>query len=127
MILRKRKGKVAPLSIDEPLEMAEGEMEPLQIVDWCCMPEEELMSAETRQYLNQAVEMLPHSLRTVFLLRDIEGLSTRETAEVLELSETAVKTRLSRARLRLREILTGYFRDRMVESMPIFGVDGDEE
>lgn len=127
MILRKRKGKVAPLSIDETLEMAEGEMEPLQIVDWCCMPEEELMSAETRQYLNQAVEMLPHSLRMVFLLRDIEGLSTRETAEVLELSETAVKTRLSRARLRLREILTGYFRDRMAESMPIFGVDGDEE
>lgn len=121
MILRKRKGKAVPLSIDEPLEMAEGEMEPLQIVDWCCMPEEELMSAETRQYLNEAVEMLPHSLRTVFLLRDIEGLSTRETAEILELSETAVKTRLSRARLRLREILTGYFRDRMAESIPANG------
>ncbi len=121
MILRKRKGKAAPLSIDEPLEMAQGEMEPLQIVDWCCMPEEELMSAETRQYLNEAVEMLPHSLRMVFLLRDIEGLSTRETAEVLELSETAVKTRLSRARLRLRENLTGYFLDRMAETIPANG------
>jgi RNA polymerase sigma-70 factor (ECF subfamily) len=118
MILRKRKGKAVPVSIDEPLKLAEGEMEPLQIVDWCCMPEEELMSAEARLYLNEAVERLPDSLKVVFLLRDIEGLSTRETAEVLDLSETAVKTRLSRARLRLREYLTDYYRNRMTDSMP---------
>lgn len=118
MILRKRKGKQVPVSIDEPLDLAEGEMEPLQIVDWCCMPEEELMSAEARQYLKEAVEELPESLKVVFLLRDIERLSTRETAEVLDLSETAVKTRLSRARLRLREDLTGYYRNRMEDSMP---------
>lgn len=118
MILRKRKGKQVPVSIDEPLDLAEGEMEPLQIVDWCCMPEEELMSAEARQYLKEAVEELPESLKVVFMLRDIEGLSTRETAEVLDLSETAVKTRLSRARLRLREDLTGYYRNRMEDTMP---------
>lgn len=118
MILRKRKGKAVPVSIDEPLELAEGEMEPLQIVDWCCMPEEELMSAEARQYLKEAVDRLPESLKVVFLLRDIEGLSTRETAEVLDLSETAVKTRLSRARLRLRDYLTSYYRNRMADSMP---------
>ena len=121
MILRKRKGKAVPVSIDEPLNMAQGEMEPLQIVDWCCLPEEELMSAEARQYLNEAVEMLPQSLKVVFLLRDIEGLSTRETADVLDLSETAVKTRLSRARLRLREYLTDYYRDRMADIIPTKG------
>jgi RNA polymerase sigma-70 factor (ECF subfamily) len=70
------------------------------------------MSQEARQYLDAAVEKLPHSLRVVFLLRDIENLSTLETAEVLGMSETAVKTRLSRARMRLRETLSGYFGER---------------
>lgn len=107
MLIRKRRAEV--ISIDEPAENSEGEQEPLQIVDWCCLPEEELMSSEGRAHLDQAIETLPHSLRVVFLLRDIEGLSTRETAEVLNLSETAVKTRLSRARLRLREELSAYY------------------
>ena len=97
------------VSIDEPVETEEGEQRPVQIVDWCCMPESELMSQEARQHLDEAVERLPHSLRVVFLLRDIEDLSTAETAEVLGLSDTAVKTRLSRARMRLREDLSVYF------------------
>ena len=111
MLRRRKKGFV---SIDEPLEMEDHEQEPLQIVDWCCMPEEELMSVEARAYMDKAVEALPPSLRTVFLLRDIEGLSTQETSEVLNLSEMAVKTRLSRARMRLRELLTGYYGERML-------------
>ena len=77
------------------------------------MPEEELMTGEALDYLKQAVTELPESLRVVFLLRDIDGLSTRETAQVLDLSETAVKTRLSRARLRLREMLTVYYGEQM--------------
>ena len=101
------------VSIDEPLETTEGEQEPVQIVDWCCLPEDELLSAEARAYLDRAVDNLPHGLRVVFLLRDIENLSTRETAEVLDISETAVKTRLSRARLRLREDLSYYYSERM--------------
>lgn len=112
MILRKH--KVDLVSVDEPQAGGEEEQEPLQIVDWCCMPEDELMSAEARQALDSAIDRLPVSLRLVFVLRDIQGLSTRETAEVLDLSEMAVKTRLSRARLRLREDLTGYFGDRMI-------------
>ncbi len=52
-----------------------------------------------------------------FILRDIEGLSTRETAEVLDISETAVKTRLHRARLQLREILTFYYKERLPETV----------
>ena len=118
MLRRRKKGFV---SIDEPLEMEDHEQEPVQIVDWCCMPEDEMMSVEARAYMEQAVDALPPSLRTVFLLRDIEGLSTQETSEVLNLSEMAVKTRLSRARMRLRELLTEYYGERMVRRQPAEG------
>jgi RNA polymerase sigma-70 factor (ECF subfamily) len=111
MLLRKRKN--IPLSIEEPQETEMQIEEPAQIVDWCCMPEEEMLSSEARAYMDQAIEQLPPSMRTVFVLRDIEGLSTEETGEVLNLSEAAVKTRLSRARMRLRELLTAYFGEKM--------------
>jgi RNA polymerase sigma-70 factor (ECF subfamily) len=111
MLIRRKHPEV--LSIDEPIETEEGEQEPIQIVDWCCLPESELLSEETREKLDAAVEKLPERLRVVFLLRDINDLSTHETAEVLGLSDTAVKTRLSRARLRLREELSAYFGERM--------------
>jgi RNA polymerase sigma-70 factor (ECF subfamily) len=119
MMLRRRKHVY--ISIDEPVEQADEYQEPLQIIDWCCMPEEELVSAEARAYMDKAVEALPYSLRVVFLLRDIEGLSTRETGEVLNLSETAVKTRLSRARLRLRELLTEYYSERLLNQSTVEG------
>jgi len=110
MVLRRKHPDI--VSIDEPLETEEGEQEPVQIVDWCCLPENELLSEESRGRLDEAVQKLPESLRVVFLLRDINDLSTHETAEVLGLSDTAVKTRLSRARLRLREELSVYFGER---------------
>ncbi len=116
MFLRRNKQFI--ISIDEPDETAEEEQEPLQIVDWCCLPEEELMSTESRKYMDKAVQALPHNLRVAFLLRDIEGLSTQEAAEALNLSETALKTRLSRARLRLRELLSGYYGERMQSQFP---------
>lgn len=116
MFLRRNKQFI--VSIDEPDETAEEEQEPLQIVDWCCLPEEELMSTESRKYMDKAVQALPHNLRVAFLLRDIEGLSTQEAAEALNLSETALKTRLSRARLRLRELLSGYYGERMQSQFP---------
>lgn len=109
MVLRKKRPDM--ISIDEPVETEEGEQEPRQIVDWCCLPEDELMSTESRAYLDRAITALPENLKVVFLLRDIEELSTQEVAEVLNLSETAVKTRLSRARLRLREDLSSYYAD----------------
>jgi RNA polymerase sigma-70 factor (ECF subfamily) len=107
MLLRKHKPEL--VSIDEPLETMEGEQEPVQIVDWCCLPEDELMSKEARDHLSEAVDQLPERLRVVFILRELEDLSTEETADVLGLSETAVKTRLSRARMRLRQDLSVYF------------------
>lgn len=120
MVLRRR--KINPLSIDEPDNSAQEEQEPMQIIDWCCLPEGEMMSTEARKYMDSAIDKLPYSLRVVFLLREIEGLSTKETADVLNLSETAVKTRLSRARLRLRELLTEYFGEIMSKRAPVKGV-----
>jgi RNA polymerase sigma-70 factor (ECF subfamily) len=117
MMLRRRKH--VTISIEDPQDSSDQDQEPLQIIDWCCMPEQELISAEARAAMDRAVDLLPDSLRTVFVLRDIEGLSTLETAEVLNLSEMAVKTRLSRARMRLREQLTTYFGERMTRRQSI--------
>ncbi len=111
MVIRRKHPEV--VSIDEPIETEEGEQEPVQIIDWCCLPESELLSVETREKLDEAAQKLPERLRVVFVLRDINDLSTHETAEVLGLSDTAVKTRLSRARLRLREELSAYFGERV--------------
>lgn len=112
MTLRRRKPQ---FSVDENPDDGEEDQLPLQLSDWCCLPESEFVSAEAKKLLDQAIQQLPDSLRLVFLLRDIEGLSIKETGEALNLSETAVKTRLLRARLRLREKLSDYFGERLRE------------
>ena len=104
-----RRKRPETISFDVPSVYDTEPQEPLQIVDWCCLPEDEFLTSEGRSRLDEAANRLLTSMRVVFILRDIEGLSTRETAEVLEISEMAVKTRLSRARLRLREDLSEYF------------------
>ena len=113
MLVRRKQPDQVP--IDEDPGDSEDEIQPVQIVDWCCLPENELLSGESRKFLDRAIDQLPPTLRVVFVLRDIEGLSIRETAETLNLTETAVKTRLLRARLNLREQLSGYFGERLLE------------
>lgn len=108
-LMRLRKHQLPTTSIDEPIQNEEGDQIPRQLVDWTARPEEILLTGELRSVLNAAAAALPETLRGVFTLRDIEGLSTAETAEVLGLTETNVKVRLHRARLALRERLTGYF------------------
>ncbi len=120
MALRKRKFKT--VSIDEPVDDDEPLQAPVEIVDWCCLPEHEMMSSEARTHLDLAIDMLSPALRAVFVLRDIQGLSTQETADVLGLTEEAVKTRLSRARLKLREVLSEYYGERLRRR----AVEGDE-
>jgi RNA polymerase sigma-70 factor, ECF subfamily len=115
MLLRKK--HLDTVSVEGPEDGGNENQKPIRIVDWCCLPEEELMSVESMNMLNKAVEKLSSNLRLVFVLRDIEGLSTRETSQVLDLSETAVKTRLSRARFQLREDLSAYFGDRLEEQI----------
>lgn len=107
MATRRRKGNL--VSIDAEIDMGEGETNPVEIEDWCCRPEVETMDAELRREMDKAVAGLPEKLRIVFQLRDMEDLSIRETAQVLGLTDSAVKTRLLRARLILREELTHYF------------------
>ncbi len=77
--------------------------------DWSQRPDEQLQSEEMRKHIQHSVDALPDGLRTVFLLRDVEELSTEDTAEMLGLSVPAVKTRLHRARLALREAIGRYF------------------
>jgi RNA polymerase sigma-70 factor (ECF subfamily) len=110
MLLRKRKPQQAVMEIDREDEEVE---EPKEIVDWCCIPEPELMTLETRKKLEEAASHLSEGLRAVFLLRDVEGLSGEETAAILNVSVDVVKTRLLRARLKLREELSVYFGERL--------------
>ncbi len=112
-LMRLRKKQPETTSMDEPLELEEGDSLPRQFVDWSSVPEDKLLSVESRRVMDRAVAELPEGLRIVFILRDIEGLSTQETGEALELSESAVKTRLHRARLALREKLSAYFAERL--------------
>ncbi len=112
-LMRLRKKRPNTVSVDEPVELDAGDNLPRQLVDWSSMPEEALINNESRQVMDEAVTELPESLRIVFILRDIEGLSTAETGEVLGLSEGAVKTRLHRARLWLRDRLSAYFAERV--------------
>jgi RNA polymerase sigma-70 factor (ECF subfamily) len=108
-LMRLRRSEPEQVSVDEPIERDDGEMMPRQFFDFCCLPEDDLLREEAREQMKQAIEDLPPTLRSVFVLRDIEGLSTAETAEALDLSESAVKSRLMRARLKLREQLSRYF------------------
>jgi RNA polymerase sigma-70 factor (ECF subfamily) len=108
MKLRKRKSD-RTVSLDEPVQ---GEAEDLvrEIAVWEETPESNYSQEEMRRILDEAVESLDPIYRTVFVLRDVEELSTEETAAALDLSIPAVKSRLLRARLQLREKLTQFFR-----------------
>lgn len=108
-MMRLRRHRVLTESLDETRETEDGELAPRQLVDWTAVPDRLLLGRELRDVLSAALATLPESLRSVFVLRDIEGLSTAETAETLGLTETNTKVRLHRARLALRERLTGYF------------------
>ncbi len=114
MMIRKRRPETALTDL-APEDSETGDDTPVNLTDWCCLPEEEFLNAEARLHLDQAVQRLPGTLRIVFLLRDIEGLSIEETGQALRLSETAVKTRLLRARLRLREDLSKYYGERVAQ------------
>jgi RNA polymerase sigma-70 factor (ECF subfamily) len=115
MAVRRRKPQA--LSVEEPNPDDESDSQEMEIVDFCCLPEGELLSAESRQALDQAILHLPDSLRVVFVMRDIEGFSIQDTAEALGLSENNVKTRLLRARLRLRQELSVYFGGKLKEEV----------
>ena len=108
MKLRKRKARPT-LSLDEPIQ-TDGDFLPREHADWGPSPEQKYQQQELREILDRAVQSLSPLFRAVFVLRDLEELSTDETAQLLQLSVPAVKSRLLRARLQLREKLSKHFR-----------------
>jgi RNA polymerase sigma-70 factor (ECF subfamily) len=108
-MMRLRRTSPHLVSVEETLDGDRPGLVPRQLFDWCCLPEEDFATEEVRVELERAVRELPDTFRGVFVLRELEGLSTSQTAAALELSEGAVKVRLHRARLWLRERLSPYF------------------
>lgn len=96
-------------SLDQDFHSQE-DTAPFQVADRSPNPEELCRGAELRDILRRALQELRPAIRVVFVLRDVEGLSTQQTADVLELTHAAVKARLWRARLALRERLSKYVR-----------------
>jgi len=111
--MKRRKSVYAPdreLSLDELMprwKQQDGERR-LEIADWSRLPEDALLEGEMKAKLHEAIVALPDIYRSVVLLRDMEGLSTAETSQVLEVSEDVVKTRLHRGRLAVRQKLDEY-------------------
>ena len=95
-----------------------GEVMPRQFADWREIPSEALEQKELREKLQQELDELPSHYRQVFVLRDMEHMSEKEAAEVLGITVAAVKTRLHRARLQLREQLTPLFKKRWTDRLP---------
>jgi len=114
MKLRRRRPE-RTVSLDEDIQ-TEDDSVPREVADWAPNPEQNYNQAELKEILSRTIQGLPPGFRTVFILRDVEGLSTEETAEALELSIPAVKSRLLRARLQLRERLNRFFVKPTVET-----------
>lgn len=110
MRLRRRRPE-RMVSLDEDVK-TEDDSVPREVADWSPNPEQLYGQGELKDILTRTIQGLPASFRTVFVLRDVEGLSTEETADALNLSIPAVKSRLLRARLQLRERLSKYFKQR---------------
>lgn len=100
--------ELGPDALDQPQDPALASQLGAGL-DWSKRPDEQLQSEELRQHIQAAVDALPETTRTVFLVRDVEGLSTEETADMLGITIPTVKTRLHRARLSLRRAIGDYF------------------
>jgi RNA polymerase sigma-70 factor (ECF subfamily) len=114
MRLRKR-SQLTSFSLDVPPPGVDpdgdGSHVSRHLVDWSAVPDDQLLTAEAREVMDRAIAELPETLRSTFILRDIQGLSGSETAEVLGIGVPTVKTRLHRARLWLRDRLSDYFKE----------------
>ena len=122
-LMQRRREAMTPdfLSMDDPLGASEESADDFRLdqsfmvragVDWTVKPEEVLLDNELREVMEEAITRVPPALRIVFIWRDLEGMSTAETAEILGISEGTVKVRLHRARLHLRQALAAYFLER---------------
>lgn len=103
-MMRLRRPQARTISVEETMNETPGYI-PRQLFDWCCLPEETYDSEAVQTELRQAIAAMPETLQMVFLLRELEGMSTEETANTLEISPSAAKVRLHRARQWLRDTL----------------------
>jgi len=110
-LMRLRRKQPETVSWDELPLPSHEEIRQRGVSDWAVDPKEALLRREIRELLVRAIQDLPPLYRAVVLLRDVEGLSTADTAKILGTTEGAVKTRLHRARIHLREKLSPYFAD----------------
>ncbi len=113
--MKRRKSVFAPtqeLSLDEfmPAVTTGGEERRIEIADWSALPDNQVLRAELKHTLDEAIAGLPDIYKTVLLLRDVEELSTEDTAQVLDTTPETVRTRLHRARLAVRQKLDSYLR-----------------
>jgi RNA polymerase sigma-70 factor (ECF subfamily) len=108
-LMRLRKRRPNQFSLDEPIE-GDDDIMPRELEDWGPSPEQRYAQAEMHDILNQVIDQLEPEYRVAFVLRDMEELSTEETAAAMGISVAAVKSRLLRARLKLRQKLNRYFR-----------------
>jgi len=108
-LMRLRKRRPNQFSFDEPIE-GESDLMPRELEEWRPNPEQDYAQAELQTIVAETIDRLEPEYRLVFFLRDFEELSTQETADALGISIPAVKSRLLRARLKLREKLSRHFR-----------------
>ena len=116
-LMKRRKSVFAPaqeLSLEQFLPAGDRDGAPrrLEIADWSALPDDQLLRGELRGVIQQAISELPEIYRVVILLRDVQELTTAETAGILDTNEEVVKTRLHRARLAVRQKLDSYLRGR---------------
>ena len=114
-LMKRRKSQFAPeheLSLDEfmPARTGDGDAVRIEIADWSALPDTLALQSEMRGMIEAAIRKLPENYRSVILLRDMEELSTEETARILDLSEDVVRARLHRARLAIRKTLDEHLR-----------------
>jgi RNA polymerase sigma-70 factor (ECF subfamily) len=112
-LMKYRKRRDGHVSLEQSQSYGEESGEGLQLPDWSALPEDELLDAETGEVMAEGIAMLPEDDREVFLLRDVDERSNAEVAEMLGLTVAAVKSRLHRARVRLRDRLNRYFADKL--------------
>lgn len=110
-LMKLRSRHPGEFSIDEEVGVGGEELMPRELDDWGPTPEERYQQVEMQEILSEAIDKLEPDFRIVFILRDVEELPTEETAKLLGLSITATKSRLLRARLKLRQRLNRHFRE----------------
>jgi RNA polymerase sigma-70 factor (ECF subfamily) len=105
-----KRSKKPVVSLDTPVDSEDGEQMHREIKDWADNPAADSDNAEIKRKINEAIEKLPQDYRSALILRDIDGLSNKEVGKILKLSVPAVKSRIHRARIFLRDNLSAYFK-----------------